>query len=1000
MSTFPSQPEWLMQACAIFWSGWLMVCAVAAAPSYRFDHWAMDDGLPQNTVRAIRQTRDGYLWLATFDGLVRFDGQRFTVFNKGNTKGIGSNRFDQLFEDRYGTLWVVTDENYVVRYQADVFTTWTPQEGLPPWWILQLTEDASGHLQIIAREGIAQWQNGWVITCTREELMPQQAQVIHPEGNVLAWLSGDALFVYSHGKVISYSLRAGLPSLNIISMVEDQYGTLWLQTTDVGMVRLRDGQFTVYPIMTKQRRSFLAMEDRRHNVWLSDYGNWLGLYRDGQLTRHTSERGLRSVQACYEDREGNLWIGTNEGLYRARETPINGFTRQNGLASDNVYSIYEDRAGQLWFGTWGGGVTRYQNGCITHYRRRDGLDIDDITALYADRDGVMWIGTGMGLFRFAQPALPGCPAQPARLQPLPAPTEFFRGGVWAIHQDQSGSYWFATSHGLVKYADGRYTRYTTADGLVGDEVKVILEDGSGALWIGTWGGLSRFADGRFTSYTEPDGLASNHLRTLYQDDAGTLWIGTYDGGLSRYKDGRFTRYTTQDGLFNNGVFQILDDARGYFWMSCNQGIYRVRRQELNDFADGKIRTIHSIAYGKEDGLLNVECNGGRQPAGWKTRDGKLWFPTAQGAAVVDPARMEINAQAPPVVIEAVRRNNEDAPLSHVIEIQPEQNNSLEIRYQGLSFIRPEQQRFQYQLAGIDDNWIAADTRRTAYYNRLPPGEYVFTVRAANSDGVWNLQGASLRLKVLPSVWQTWWFRSLSVAAILGLVLLLFQRRIARLKREQQVRDLHARQLIDEQERDRQRIAYDLHASLGQAVNLISNQALDGLDEPDNYDRTTERFAKIAALIRDANKDLHRVAYNLRPPELDERGLMQALTALLARFNSMSAVVFTSDLAPLDALLDNESQMHLYRIVQESLNNIVQHAAATQAHIAIHPATDALRIEIQDNGRGFAVPERPSGLGLSGITERAHLLGGEAEIRSAPGQGTQITVIIPLPENKP
>ncbi|PYV00764.1 MAG: hypothetical protein DMG10_19945 [Acidobacteria bacterium] len=283
---------------------------------------------------------------------------------------------------------------------------------------------------------------------------------------------------------------------------------------------------------------------------------------------------------------------------------------------------------------------------------KDGLASDFVTTFYEDREGYMWIGTTLGLCRFNRYFLSDCDRNSGRnrrLTAYPDPDGFFSDAVWVIHQDRAGHFWFGTSKGLIKYEGGRYTRYTTEDGLAGNEVKAIVEDRAGQLWFGTWGGLTRYAESQFRSYTEQDGLASDHIRALYEDADGILWIGTYDGGLGRFKDSRFTCYTTKNGLFNNGVFQILEDGRGYFWMSCNRGIYRVKRQELNDFANGKARWLTSVACGKNDGLLTLECNGGRQPAGWKGRDGRLWFPTAHGAAVIDPSRIELNQQPPPVV---------------------------------------------------------------------------------------------------------------------------------------------------------------------------------------------------------------------------------------------------------------------------------------------------------------------------------------------------------------
>ncbi len=1000
------------RACAVAFLGCVFASVAATAqpgqsPKYQFDRWTTDDGLPQNAVTAILQTRDGYLWLATSDGLARFDGLQFTVFNKGNSKGIGSNRFAMLFEDRHGALWAVTDEDWLVKYQAKVFTTYTPKDGLPAGIVKQIEENEAGELQIVIGNRMARWKDGRFSSQAIDDLLQLPLGAGRSDCSKLARLEAGRLHWYSRGRLATYFLHPGLPDFKLRSVYEDQHGTIWLATENAGLVSLRDGRFTVYPVKEPSQIGGPIQADRKGSIWMSGDYSWLGGYSNGRFTRYTAREGFQTSAAnCfYEDREGNFWVGTSDGLYRARETAITVITRRDGLSSDGVYSIREDRAGQMWFGTWGGGVTKFSAGRFTRYPMKNGRDADYITALYEDREGNLWIGNMSGLCRL-DPA--SNQHKRDKLTAIADADGFFRHGIWAIHQDRAGRFWFGTSRGLVKDEEGCHARYTTADGLAGDDVKAILEARDGTLWFGTWSGLTRYAEGRFMSFTERDGLASDHIRALYEDAEGTLWIGTYDGGLSRFKDGRLARFTTNDGLFSNGVFQILEDDAGNFWMSSNQGIHRVRRQDLNDFADGKLRSITSVAYGKADGLLTVECNGGRQPAGWRASDGRLWFPTAQGAAVIDPSRVEANREPPPVLIEEVRLNDQVMPPGETIVIPPDQNGSLEIRYQALSFIRSKQQRFKYRLAGIDQDWVEAGSRRAAYYSHLPPGQYAFTVLAANGDGVWNTQGAHLRLKALPAFWQTWRFRVGVAASLLAIALFAVRLRVARFNSEQTMRDAHARQLIDSQERDRQRIARDLHDSTGQLVSLINRHALDGLDEPEKQELATEHFAKIASYAGKAINELRSVAYSLHPAEIDRLGLTRALAELAERFNASYAIEFTCDvISPgnsIDSSLPGDGKVHLYRIVQECFNNIARHSQATKANLVVRREARVLRIEIRDNGHGFDPAAESNGnragLGLPGIKERARLLGGRAEITSALGQGAQVTIIIPLPEAKP
>lgn len=977
----------------------LFACTVVRAqpshqPKYQFDHWTTDDGLPQNAINAILQTRDGYLWLATFDGLVRFDGMQFTVFNKSNSKGIGSNRFDRLLEDHHGTLWAVTGEGWLVKYQAGVFATYTPKEGLPPGTLLQMEieEDEAGDFQIVSREGIAKWKDGRFITYPLKDLLPALAGAKWIYGNRLAWLAAGNFCWYAHGRLNTYSIQSGLPSLNIISVFEDQHRTVWINTLDAGLVRVKDGHFTAYPVKYPSGHfTVSAQEDRKGNIWLAFGDEWLGQFKDGSLTRYAASQGFRvsANTSFYEDREGNFWIGASNGLYRAREVAIGVYTQRDGLSSENVYSIYEDRVGGLWFGTWGGGVTKYQDGRFTHYGEKDGLASELITTLFEDRDGYLWIGTADGLSRLKE----------GRLSKYPDPDGFFGDGAWAIHQDQAGRFWFGTSTGLIKYEDGRHTRYTTIDGLAGDDVKAILEDRAGQLWFGTWGGLSRYDDGRFTSYTEQDGLASDHIRALYEDANGILWVGTYDGGLSRFKDGRFIRYTTKEGLFNNGVFQILEDERGYFWMSCNKGIYRVKRQELNDFADGKVRSITSIAYGKNDGLLNVECNGGRQPAGWKTRDGRLWFPTAGGAAVIDPREISENTTPPPVVIEEVRIAGEPIALNESIDVPPDKK-SFDIEYRGLSFIKPEQVKYRYKLEGLDNDWVDAGTRHAAYYNHVPHSEYTFTVIAANSDGVWNQTGKSIRIKVIPYWWEILWVQALMLLGAMvvssSAAVLLYKYKDVLLGRE------------------RNRIAGDLHDEPKQRLFAIRSNAWRIQNElnsirkdfksarTEKIDLAVELAQEIFLLAKEASAEMSSIIEDLFLKQGKEFRLTAAIEDLIAaRSKKLPSINFAHKIDSIDGVFDDKIEFNIYRIVREGINNIGKHSQATNASVVIKRDERAIVISIEDNGKGFDVEklQRTSdgGIGLRLIQERAQMIDGEVVINSVPGRGTKITIKLNLPE---
>jgi signal transduction histidine kinase len=427
-------------------------------------------------------------------------------------------------------------------------------------------------------------------------------------------------------------------------------------------------------------------------------------------------------------------------------------------------------------------------------------------------------------------------------------------------------------------------------------------------------------------------------------------------------------------------------------MSSNRGIYRVSRRGLQDFAEGRISSITSVSYGKEDGLANTECNGGRQPAGLRARDGRLWFPTQGGVAVIDIALLTTNPLPPPVVIEDVYLNRQQIGLSHEVRIDPGQEN-LEIHYTGLSFIKPEYMRFRYRMEGLDSGWIDAGNRRAAYYPYLPPGSYTFVVRAANSDGVWSDEEQRLRITVLPPFWRTWWFAALSAFALVAIALLAYRRRVSALKRAHSAQEAFSRQLIESQERERKRIASELHDSLGQNLLVIKNWAMIGLGALKDGERGRDEFQEISSAAAQSISEVREISYNLRPHLLDEVGLTEALRSMLKKVAASSGIEFSVEIDPIDDLFSKPSEISIYRIVQEGVNNIVRHAEARSAQVSIREDGREVTIRISDDGKGF----NPSGgvngkgLGLVGMAERARMLGGKFAAHSAPGEGTNIFV---------
>ena len=963
----------------------LVVCA-----QYQVKSWTTDDGLPQNTVSSIAQTPDGYLWLATLDGLVRFDGVRFAVFNKNNSPGIANNRLTKMVVDQQGALWVGNEIGGVTRFADNRFQTFliNPNSRAP---VFNLILGQTGALTVTTDETKVAWNGTAFAPLAKLPREAGKSTVYRTRADVLLYSDEQTLHLVENNQNTEFKLPFKSGD-RVSGIVEDARGRIWIGSLDSGLFVLENGRIATFDFggMTKRGHLMPQFADRAGSVWISGDDGAFEIRADGEITRITTAQNLSSDQttAIFADRENNVWIGTlRGGLNRASRQSIRFYGAKDGLAADVVHPILQTRSGDVWLG--GDGLSVFRSGNFARVRKPTDL-INAATALFEDSLGRLWIGHWGGVYYIENNV-------PVRIPDLLG----LSPAVYDIHETANGAMWFATDAGVFRLENNRFTRFTTADGLASDDAKIFLETRAGNLLVGAYGGLSRFENNGFRALNVADSLANSSIRALHEDRDGALWIGTYDNGLMRLKNGKITDYTTGDGLFNDGVFRILEDDNDNFWMSSNRGIYRVAKQQLNDFADGKINRIESTAYNTADGLEETECNGGQQPAGIKAADGKLWFPTQKGVAIIDSRELNKNPIPPPVVIESVKIDNQELndfdsavrSSQSAIVIAPGKNN-LQIDYTGLSFVKPELVSFRYKLNGLDRDWVEAGTRRAANYSYLPAGEYEFQVVAANADGVRNNAGATLKITVVPPIYRTGWFAVLSFAAIGAALYLAYRRRINRLEAHRKTGEKFARDLLRSQETERQRIAHELHDGLGQTLLVIKNRALLGALAPDDRIESKEQFDEISRVSSRAIEEVREIARNLRPYHLDRLGLTQSITAMLDQVKDSTKIEFAYDVMLLDNVFAKDEEVIVYRIVQESINNIVKHSGATRAGVLIYQSANGVTVTIEDNGRGFisnAPNQSNAGFGLAGIEERVRILGGWLQIRSEPGEGTTIII---------
>jgi diguanylate cyclase (GGDEF)-like protein len=516
-------------------------------------------------------------------------------------------------------------------------------------------------------------------------------------------------------------------------------------------------------------------EDRDGNLWIgADGGGLLRLSR-GRLESFGRKEGMPddTVGAILEDREGNLWVGTQDGgLNLFSPAAFTPYSTSEGLSADVVWAIAGDRSGGIWLGTKGGGVDRLApDGSVRVVGVRQGLSDTDVQAIFEDPDGTLWFGTRHGgLNRMRD----------GKIRAFGARDGLESVSVCSILRDRRGTLWVGTRDGGLHRMrpDGRLERVAEKGAPGNSAVHALFEDRSGTLWIGTNGaGLYRFKDGVFSVFTKKDGLSIGLINAIAEDESGDLWIGTYGGGLNRMRGEKFAAVTTREGLFDDAVFGLVEDGSGSFWISCNKGVSRVSIRELDAAADGGSARVSCAVFGTADGMRSSECNGANQPAAFRARDGRLWFPTVRGAVVVDPSHLPVNRVAPPVVLEEIVADGRPSPPRKEL-VFPPGTERLEFRYAALSFREPSRVRFRVKLTGYDADWVDVGTRRTAYYTHLPPGTYAFEVTACNDSGVWNQAAASAGFRLDPGFTQTIWFWILATTALAALVALGIRMRLA------------------------------------------------------------------------------------------------------------------------------------------------------------------------------------------------------------------------------
>ncbi len=877
---------------------------------YMHSVWTAEHGLPQNTGIALCQTLDGYLWIGTQEGLARYDGIQFSVFDKTNTPAFKSNYFTALVEDRDGVLWIGTNGGGLVRLRNGVFTTFTTQNGLSNDIVRSLLQDRNGAIWIGTNGGgVCRFKDGVFTAYTTKNGLSNDvvyALIQDHEGAIWMGTLGGGVSRLKDGKFSTYSTQNGLSNDIVRSLMEDRDGAVWIGTNGGGVCKIKDGKWTTYTTKDglANDRVYALLQDRIGAIWIGTLGGGINRLKDGIFETYNTQNGLSNngIRSLMEDRDGALWIGTNGGgVDRFKDAMFTTYSTINGLSNDRAVSVLEDSAGNIWIGT-SDGLNHFQNGIFKTYTQKEGLPGSAALSLLQDYDGALWVGTDKGLVRI----------QGERITTYTTTDGLAHNAVQSILQDRNdGALWIGTNGGgLNQFKDNKWKTYTTKDGLSHAAVFALMQARDGALWIGTGGGgLNRFKDGQWTTYSTKTGLSHNVIYSLYEDRDGAIWIGTSGGGINRLKDGKIKAITTSEGLFNDVAYCILEDNAGFLWASCNKGIFRVRMSELNNVADGKLARVSCESFGSGDGMVGSECNGGSQPAGWKSHDGRLWFPTVKGVVVVDPGKIVINSRAPSVLLESIPVNGVDMlkndsfrPIldsGGSIDL-PANTDKIEFHYTAPWFTAPDHVKFKYMLEGYDKAWTEAGMRHTAYYTNLPRGHhYRFRVIACNNDGVWNESGASAMFYLMPHFWETWWFYSLCFVFVVSSGFGAYRTRVRNLQRHAEILERTVAERTEDLQNANEEIQRQMLIQTDQAREIeLANTALQQSHEESETlllnilpaqiahrlkvgERAiAEKFDSVTVLFADI------VGFTNLSATVPPETLVQALNAVFARFDTI------------------------------------------------------------------------------------------------------------------
>jgi ligand-binding sensor domain-containing protein/signal transduction histidine kinase len=957
---------------------------------YQLDRWTTQDGLPDNEIAAILQTRDGYLWLGTRKGLVRFDGMRFVVFSSENTPAFLHNIVSSLLEDRGGSLWIGISGGGLLRLDHGKFLAFTQKNGMSSNFVNSLCEDRAGVIWAgTAGGGLNRIDHGTVTHLTTNDgLLSDHISSLYVDRSGVVWIGSGNGAVQHYANGILKTIRTEQRSVNskVYDVCEDNEGRSWIGSAH-GFLEYRQGRFFNHFASGLLGSTFIHALDKDADgaIWLCTEGAGLVRFDGRSRETVTIADGLPTnfVGTVCIDRDGDIWFSADRGgLHRLRRKLVTTLSTRDGLPTNNIRSVFEDRVGTLWIGTNGAGIVRLLHNHSRVFTVSDGLTSNFVHPIEEDTAGTIWIGTWGGGITLLHNG---------HFRRAPLSYQYIR----TIHQDRTGTVWIGTNgSGLIRLQGDEQVVFNTSKGLSNNLVACIAEDRTGTLWVGTsGGGINRIAGDSITSFTRRYGLSSNFVPTILIDSEQTLWIGTNGGGLNRLRDGVCTSWTTKDGLVDDIIFSILEDETHHLWLGTTKGIERVDKNDLEMYANHAIASLPVLTLGHADGMRSLECSGTSQNGACRTHDGQLWFATENGLVEIDPRTIKKDTSDFPVYIEELLVDKTPVDLRGNVVAQYDRGE-LEIHYTAVNFLDARAMRFRYTLDGFDSDWHHAGTRRAAYYTNIPPGTYRFRVALEKRGALVSPSFASLQIMIRPPFWMTFWFRFLTGIVFFGFVAGAV-RFISTKNLQRKLRELEAQNAL---ERERTRISKDMHDELGASLTkiaLLSDVAQRSVDDPQGVSNALDRISNAA---REVAGTMDEIVWAVNPKNDTVEGFVGYTAQYAEEYLALSNIHCRLDIPQElpDQHISSDVRHNVFLVIKESLNNVVKHSHATAVDIGISIAGASMAIEVRDNGTGFARENVGTfSDGLSNMEKRMADIDAQFRLQSEPGKGTTLVIAIPL-----